>query len=860
VEEKLTLDLNSEHRSMGRTRTAWRVLKFSAARALTIALALMVGLFIAVFFVNQGGFIDEIYKDSIEWILFGARNSFPDDYTYDQIVEAMDAMRVELYHTYGLDRPFLERCLEWWKKSITLDWGEVYTVYTPRNVRSLVGESLAYSMLLFGAGAFLTFFLTIGAALIVSRHFGTWLDKLIIVLAPISTAPNWLYGIILVAIFSIQLEWLPDSGMFEYTFGEISGDKFNSLVEHSILPVLAIFLSMFIQGVYAWRTFFIKSLNADHLDLAKAMGLSQRRIERKHILRPTMPYIITNLSMMLLGFWQGIIALEVFFDWPGIGLLFLRSFARVQNDVSMGVIVIFAYMMGITVFSLDFVYALIDPRVRINAPNQPHRLKKKRWEFSWLKKKSNRLSLSLAQVETSRDTSKLQQKSKKPLISEMLRARLIELKKFPTAIAGLAIILALVIISVYTVIEVPQEQAIEMWRGERFDTYKVPELAEPTWFNWFRKGNQPETLILSTSNGDSVRTQEPLSETAYKIIDEFSIEYPYTGFPQDIKIKLNIRYETKQPLVIITWVTPDGREIGIDQFSTTADKLYSIFHKQRGGLTSGSTSYGDNPMHYLFQNPGTAELVALEGEYILRIETLLYEEGADANIEVAMLGQVYGLAGTDVQARDLGIGLLWGLQVALIFGLVGAILTSITTMLIAAAGAWFGGWLDRGIQMLTEINMVLPVIAIAVTVAHIYQITVWTIMAIVILFSIFSNNIKNYRSVFLQVKESPYIEAAQAYGTSNWRMIRRYLIPEILPLLSVPSFVYIESTLAFLGVTGFYLPSLGKIISQAFQSPYLAGKMFWILEPTVLLLLIGFGFSMLGIALDRILNPTLQER
>ena len=223
-----------------------RIVKFTAARGVTILFAVLVGLFLAVFFVNRGGFIDEIYKDSIEWSLFAFNRSLPPEMEYEERVQRLDEQRQILYKAIGLDRPFLERCFEWWKKAITLDWGEVYQVFTPRDVRDIVGEALTNSMLLFGAGSLLTFFLTIGAALFVSRYFGSWLDKLVIVLAPISTAPNWMYGIILVAIFAVQLKWLPANGMYETVFGHSTPDKLQSTLRHMVLPVLSIFFSLFI--------------------------------------------------------------------------------------------------------------------------------------------------------------------------------------------------------------------------------------------------------------------------------------------------------------------------------------------------------------------------------------------------------------------------------------------------------------------------------------------------------------------------------------------------------------------------------------------------------------------------------------
>ncbi len=247
------------------------------------------------------------------------------------------------------------------------------------------------------------------------------------------------------------------------------------------------------------------------------------------------------------------------------------------------------------------------------------------------------------------------------------------------------------------------------------------------------------------------------------------------------------------------------------------------------------------------------------------IDGLTFEQGSDIDAEFVFHGQLYGLAGTDHARRDLTVPLLWGAPIALAFGLLAALGTSILSMTIAAVGAWYGGWLDELIQRITEINLVLPFLAILIMVGTFYSRSIWVILGVTILLSIFTGSIKTYRAIFLQVKESTYIEAARAYGANDLRIIFRYLIPRMIPLLiptlvsSVASYVFLEASLALLGLGDPVLPTWGKIINDAETNGALyKGYYYWILEPAVLLMITGLGFAMLGFALDRIFNPKLR--
>jgi peptide/nickel transport system permease protein len=132
-----------------------------------------------------------------------------------------------------------------------------------------------------------------------------------------------------------------------------------------ILPVMAYTLSLIFLQVFSWRTFFLIYSSEDYVDMAKAKGLPAKDIQNKYILRPTLPTIITSFALMIINTWLGAPIFEKIFNWPGLGRAFYQAVSAFDTPVIIGETVIFAYLLAITVFILDFVYALVDPRVKI---------------------------------------------------------------------------------------------------------------------------------------------------------------------------------------------------------------------------------------------------------------------------------------------------------------------------------------------------------------------------------------------------------------------------------------------------------------------------------------------------------------
>ena len=437
-------------------------------------------------------------------------------------------------------------------------------------------------------------------------------------------------------------------------------------------------------------------------------------------------------------------------------------------------------------------------------------------------------------------------------------------KQFPSAIFGLILILFLVVLSIYVVIAIPYDEAIRAWRGGEDVRADVPRTARPIYVNWFSRQNLPTTMVIDSADPESgiEKTVTQITDDMWDIQMVLPFDYPYDAFPQEMQLILTTTYSEKSPFVTLTWYFPDGERIKIADI--TARRRETVRFDLQDRLIRNLD--GVTPTVGLLSIPGSDPPEVRQGMYELHVDTIVFEEDSDVEAKFISFGQVHGIAGTDHRRRDLSLALLWGAPIALAFGLTAALGTTFTTMFIAAIGVWFGGVVDEIIQRITEVYMVLPFLPILIMVGIFYSRSIWVLLVVVIILSIFGAAIKNYRAIFLQIKEAAYIEAARSYGAGNWRIISRYLVPRIIPILipgligAIPGYVFLEASLALLGLGDPILPTWGKIINDAQMNGALyRGHYYWVLQPAAMLMITGLGFAMIGFALDRIFNPKLRE-
>jgi peptide/nickel transport system permease protein len=352
-----------------------RVARYTLLRAAALLITVVVGVYLTVLIANMGGYVDNIRISQVRESVGASVLTNPElQAMAPSEIQRLMQQRVDLeVQRLGLDRPFILRSFTYLTDSLSLDLGRAEHLTSDkgsRQVRLILLERLPATLLLFATTFLFLFFGAIFLALFLSRRYGSLLDKAIIALAPTSAAPSWFYGIFLILIFASLLGVLPFGGMVDAPPPESTLAYALSVLEHMVLPVAALLVSSIFLSIYSWRTFFLIYASEDYVEMAKAKGLSSGAIERRYILRPTLPTIITNFALGIIGLWSGSIILETVFNWPGLGRLLFQAIGQFDIPVIMASVVIYAYLLALTVLLLDIVYALVDPRVQVGGDNK----------------------------------------------------------------------------------------------------------------------------------------------------------------------------------------------------------------------------------------------------------------------------------------------------------------------------------------------------------------------------------------------------------------------------------------------------------------------------------------------------------
>jgi len=349
-----------------------KLLRYTVIKLVTLFIAVAIGMYLTILIAQMGGYVDEIIKGQLRESISISVTLNPENKTLtaQQRANLIDSMLQVEIDRLGLDRPFIYRSFSFLGNALTLNLGRAQFMTSDsgsRLVKNIILERLPPTLLLMTTCNMLLFFISLFFALYLSRNYGNLIDKIVIGLSPTSSAPAWFYGIFLLMLFAGILGVLPFGGMVKAPPPDDTLQYALSLLRHMVLPVSAWLISGFFASVYGWRTFFLIFSMEDYVELARAKGLSAREVERRYVLRPTLPNIITTFALMLIGLWQGAIILETVFNWPGLGRLLYRAVGLYDSPVIIGSTVIYAYLLGVTVFLLDFIYALVDPRVRVGS-------------------------------------------------------------------------------------------------------------------------------------------------------------------------------------------------------------------------------------------------------------------------------------------------------------------------------------------------------------------------------------------------------------------------------------------------------------------------------------------------------------
>lgn len=265
-----------------------------------------------------------------------------------------------LARNLGLDRPVLVQYGQWIGNFLTGDLGQSLS-YGGRSVLRMVSERLPATLLLGAAAALVTLLIGVPLGILAARRQDGPIDQIVSLLASIGLAtPNFWLGILLIVLFSVQLGWLPSSGM--RTIGGDSGPL--DMLRHLAMPVIVLSTSSLAELVRYTRSSWLETIRLDYILVARSKGLSERAVDRRHVLKNALIPVITVFGVSLPRLVGGSAIVETLFSWPGLGQLAVDASLRRDTPLILGITVFVSVAVILANLLIDLIYPLLDPRIQ----------------------------------------------------------------------------------------------------------------------------------------------------------------------------------------------------------------------------------------------------------------------------------------------------------------------------------------------------------------------------------------------------------------------------------------------------------------------------------------------------------------
>jgi peptide/nickel transport system permease protein len=269
-----------------------------------------------------------------------------------------------LRQTFGLDQPLYVQLAVYLKQVATLDLGYSFRHNMPvsRLILSRLGPTLLLMVTVLVIAV--SFGVLLGA--IAARNLNRWTDNLLSMLAIVAYAtPVFWAGLMFIVLFSIHLGWFPTSGMEEVAAFNQGFARVADIAHHLVLP--AVTLSLFYIALYTrlMRASVLDQYAMDYVITARAKGMTERQITRRHVLRNAALPVLTMAGVQIGGLFGGAVVVETVFGWPGLGLLAYESLFARDINLLLGIFFVSACLVVLVNLAIDLAYSLLDPRIEL---------------------------------------------------------------------------------------------------------------------------------------------------------------------------------------------------------------------------------------------------------------------------------------------------------------------------------------------------------------------------------------------------------------------------------------------------------------------------------------------------------------
>lgn len=258
----------------------------------------------------------------------------------------------------GTDRSYLEQFAIFFRDMSTFNFGRSIVYREP--VVDLIAPRLVASLKLQAASLLLILLTAFPLGILAAVRRGMLSDRLIRLVAALGqAAPGFWVGLMLMAFFSVRLGWLPAGGM---------GDGGLESWRNFVLPTITSSLLLFASMTRLLRSSMLETLDAEFVKLARAKGLSEARVVWVHVLRNAMLPIMTFMAIWIGTAVSGAVVVEVVFDWPGIGAMFVDAINTRDFPIIQAIVALVAVTVLTANLIVDLLYGVVDPRVRVDVP------------------------------------------------------------------------------------------------------------------------------------------------------------------------------------------------------------------------------------------------------------------------------------------------------------------------------------------------------------------------------------------------------------------------------------------------------------------------------------------------------------
>ena len=440
-----------------------------------------------------------------------------------------------------------------------------------------------------------------------------------------------------------------------------------------------------------------------------------------------------------------------------------------------------------------------------------------------------------------------------------------EFLKSKLGLVGIFILSGLIIISITTMIVIPASTFQDWNNPEKWISY--PKTSVPIWVNLISSEKIPEHKIINAKinvveNGDIILVSQ-----------QFGVFFDYDDYPSDFIFETKTKYSNSH-LVEIKVIQPDGNVLELLSTSLPYSETETI-HNQRYFSTDNMMKKNLNLQLEKFDlSKDVTEIVfsqkndsqVQKGNYVFMINTYGISQSAEI-LESKMIlgGKAFGIMGTDELRRDLAIGLLWGMPLALVIGISVSIGSVVVGLIYGVYSGYKGKKTDEVMMRFNDVIYALPALPFLIILAVTISNSIFLMIGFLMIFS-WVGIAKVSRSMSLQIKTRQYVEAAKIMGQKDSKIIFRHILPQLLPYafasiaISVPAAITTEAGLSFLGLGDPSFPTWGQILHDANTYGAAAqGFWWWIVPPGILIAITGLAFVFIGNALDSIVNPKLKR-